>query len=83
MARCKNCMREMTTAVGCLFNEVQIGAHWHARLLHIEAERCGDCGATKGQPHHPGCDMEFCPVCGEQMMCCECDVKKLRRREHK
>lgn len=34
---------------------------------------CGDCAVAKGGYHHPGCDMEECPVCGGQLISCSCD----------
>jgi hypothetical protein len=38
------------------------------------ADPCHDCNAPGGAYHHPGCDMERCPVCGAQAICCEhCD----------
>jgi hypothetical protein len=33
--------------------------------------RCHDCRAKVGHYHHPGCDVERCPVCGQQALCCE------------
>ena len=33
---------------------------------------CHDCGAAIGEYHHPGCDMEPCPRCGEQYAFCDC-----------
>ncbi len=33
---------------------------------------CHDCGAVKGQYHDFGCDVERCPVCGGQLIYCEC-----------
>jgi hypothetical protein len=41
-----------------------------------EANRgpCRHCGAAKGQLHEPLCDYEQCPVCGYQVMSCDCDI---------
>jgi len=33
---------------------------------------CHDCGVIKGEFHVPGCDAEECPVCGGQMIGCDC-----------
>lgn len=35
-------------------------------------ERCGDCNALVGKYHHWGCDLEICPVCGGQLISCDC-----------
>jgi len=42
----------------------------------VEAGRkpCRHCGAVKGQLHHPLCDYEQCPVCGNQVMGCGCGI---------
>lgn len=34
--------------------------------------RCHDCAAVEGEFHHPGCDMERCPSCGDQFITCGC-----------
>lgn len=33
---------------------------------------CGDCGIYPGGLHSPGCDMERCPLCGGQIISCNC-----------
>lgn len=33
-------------------------------------ERCPTCNVRKGQPHHPGCDIEECPSCGRKIFHC-------------
>jgi len=38
---------------------------------------CGDCGVNEGDLHQPGCDMELCPFCGDQLLSCQCKYKKL------
>lgn len=32
------------------------------------------CAVTKGQLHVPGCDVEQCPACGNQMLSCDCVI---------
>ena len=41
-------------------------------------KRCGDCGTKEGELHLPGCDMERCPFCGNQLITCDCCYKKLK-----
>ena len=33
---------------------------------------CGDCGVSRGELHLDGCDIEVCPCCGHQYLCCGC-----------
>lgn len=85
MALCDWCQQDMTSpaTVGCdeftyddylglppqpriRFGQEGIG------LGHQPGERCPDCGVQSGQFHHPGCDVEQCPVCREQIIDCEC-----------
>lgn len=79
--KCKVCEREMATdEQGCKKNLVwRIGEKDFHRILHIafDGENCPDCGCPDLTPHHPGCDMEVCPECGGQAICCDCDYDGL------
>ena len=34
--------------------------------------RCPDCNVVPGGKHHTGCDYEYCPQCGGQLISCAC-----------
>ena len=38
-----------------------------------DRQPCHDCAVVKGQLHVVGCDVERCPLCGGQVLTCECD----------
>jgi hypothetical protein len=54
--------------------------HWNppmpddfkGRWAEIITRPCHDCGVRRGELHLEGCDMEVCPRCGFQYLCCEC-----------
>lgn len=37
-----------------------------------EIHKCHDCNVFEGQVHEFGCDIERCPICGKQLICCDC-----------
>ncbi len=77
MPICELCGREMATAQGCAAHKILPGDGYLPlnpvpygderegwRKIRIAPPlRCHDCGARAGQLHHPGCDVERCPVC--------------------
>ena len=40
-----------------------------------ERQPCDDCRVIKGEFHVPGCDIEECPVCHDQLISCECSFE--------
>lgn len=58
-------------------NEIR---HWNppmpddfkVKWAEIITRPCHDCGVRRGELHLEGCDMEACPRCGSQYLCCEC-----------
>lgn len=81
---CPYCNQEMQTAATCKPFKVQINGTAFERIPYGQGlcvpedelpETCHDCGVKKGGYHHPGCDMEQCPCCGDpQIIFCDCDI---------
>ena len=42
---------------------------------------CHDCGVLKGDFHVPSCDVEECPVCGGQLISCDCQFEDYPAKE--
>ena len=82
MAKCEYCGKEMLKAIGCKkviiisngkkYQPIKYGFEHYYNGTFDPNERCGDCGCKVGHYHHPGCDVEECPVCGGQLLSCGC-----------
>ena len=58
---------------GATYPRVRYGdesSDWHADQVP-----CHDCAVVKGQYHVPSCDVEECPVCGGQVLSCDCEYE--------
>lgn len=79
MAVCAFCDQEMNTAKSCKVEALhrggvplalkQFGKEFGGSR---KATMCGDCGVARGGYHHPGCDLQPCPSCGDQLLSCGC-----------
>ena len=49
----------------------------HEAPIEVKRRICHDCDAEEGQYHMPGCDMECCPFCEEQLISCHCSYRHL------
>lgn len=48
----------------------------------LKSPTCGDCGCKINSLHHLGCDIERCPICGGQLMTCNCNFEILKGDEN-
>lgn len=79
-AKCRLCGQTMSKSNGCLCSHLIYKGKKIERIKYGEDEydsdeRCHDCLAKLGEYHHDGCDVERCPVCGDQLISCECDFE--------
>lgn len=83
---CWVCWRNPMKANGCGVAVVYIDMERYARIpfYREKGERCSDCNALSGHYHHWGCDAEIYPVCGGQMIGCDClDIEcSVMKSEH-
>ena len=53
---------------------------WQNELEAMIAAGGAPCRARPGHYHHVGCDAERCPVCGGQLISCDCDISEYVER---
>jgi ribosomal protein S27E len=72
---CDYCNKDVYGVEGCsakylipkYSNKAYVRSTYH---FDEENGRCNDCNSKHGTFHHPGCDVERCPICGGQFISC-------------
>ncbi len=81
MAKCNFCTLDMSddNVKSCVGNQTIINGKEYMRntQYHDVNDRCHDCNIVNGNIHHYGCDMERCPSCDDQFMCCGCKIESV------
>lgn len=73
MLQVDSCVMATIHLEGADYDPIPYGQErWWTDYKKTPRSRCHDCNVAIGGIHHPGCDMEECPVCGGQLFVCDC-----------
>lgn len=88
MAKCRDCKKEKTTAVGCDYHHLKHSSGLIYKRITgsgfrhpaSDRKRCPDCGIKMegSHTHHFGCDWEECPRCHYQLLSCGCKMTPVK-----
>lgn len=77
---CSFCREKLPALESCTCKAIRYSGDSVPRIPFGEEEydwgtsRCGCCGTHRGGYHHENCNWEICPLCGELMHICDCEV---------
>jgi hypothetical protein len=77
---CSYCNEKLPSPESCACEVIRFGPDSIPRIRFGDEEydwgtrRCAGCGVLRGGYHHEKCAREICPMCGEQLNICDCDI---------
>lgn len=77
---CSICREKLPSIESCTCEAVRFMGDRVPRIRFGDEEhecgtsRCAGCGVPRGGYHHENCSQEICPLCGELMHICDCEI---------
>lgn len=77
---CSICREKLPSIESCTCEAVRFMGDRVPRIRFGDEEydwgtsRCAGCGVARGGYHHENCRQEICPLCGELMHICDCEI---------
>lgn len=78
---CSLCREKLPSIESCTCEAVRFMGDRVPRIRFGDEEyewgtsRCAGCGVPRGDYHHENCSQEICPLCGELMHICDCEIE--------